>query len=137
MEERDYVYIVGMVLLVLLLALLVHTIALAQQEPAGSDPFYQSHAAGHNDYVNWASRKTANCCNNQDCGELADENWRKTNEGVEIKIDGEWCPVLPEHYLTKGKSPNWSKAHACIIRLNHNQTTPCNRLLCFAGLPEG
>jgi hypothetical protein len=41
-------------------------------------------------------------------------------------------PVKPEHYIIKGKSPDWNKAHACI---NHKSfyTNPCDALLCFTG----
>jgi hypothetical protein len=53
-----------------------------------------------------STRPDKGCCNNQDCGELKDENERTTSAGtVEVKIDSEWCPVLPHHYLKRGNAP--------------------------------
>ena len=95
-----------------------------------------NHAQGHPDYSLWASRKTEHCCNNQDCGELRPDEWRETNEGAEIKIRGQWCPVLPEHFIIRGKSPDWSKPHACINNSPSITTAPCLRLLCFSGMPK-
>jgi hypothetical protein len=95
-----------------------------------------NHAQGHADYSLWASRKTENCCNNQDCGELQSDEWRETNEGTEVKILGQWCPVMPEHLIIRGKSPDWSKPHACINNSPSVTTTPCLRLLCFSGIPK-
>lgn len=102
-----------------------------------------NHAAGHNDYSGWATPTISNCCNNQDCGELRDEEVRDTAKGTEIKIEGQWCPVLPKHYITKGKSPDWNKSHACIRKKKwagcdeggcyEDTTSPCERLLCYGG----
>lgn len=92
-----------------------------------------NHAQGHGEYQNWSSRKTANCCNDRDCGILSDHEIRETPTGTEVLIGGEWCPVLPEHRLIRGKSPDWSWAHACI---NPAEYVPaCGRLLCFT--PKG
>lgn len=94
--------------------------------PAGAQ---HNHGAGHSEYMGWASRKVANCCDDRDCGMLSENEIRETKTGTEILIGGEWCPVLPEHWLTKGKSPDSSVAHACI---NPAEYTPaCSRLLCF------
>jgi len=38
-----------------------------------------------------ASHKTSNCCNNMDCGELNDDEWRDTSEGTKVNF---WA-VLP------------------------------------------
>lgn len=96
----------------------------------------QHHAAGHNDYSGWSSEKTANCCNNEDCGDLEDTQWRATPTGDQILIKGKWCPIEKKHYTTKGKSPDWRKAHACVN--NNPNYSPaggddCDRLLCFMG----
>ena len=97
-----------------------------------------NHAQGHNEYSGWSSLKTGNCCNNQDCGDLADNEWREKDGRVEIEILGAWCPVNQEHYVVKGKSPDWTRAHACVNK-NPNATfaNPCDRLLCFMGIPKG
>lgn len=98
-----------------------------------------NHAAGHNDYQGWASEVTANCCNNQDCGSLHDEDVRESVAGTEIRIEGQWCPVLPKHYIKRGRSPDWNKSHACIRPkyVDDDGTPmdepPCGRLLCFGG----
>lgn len=92
------------------------------------------HAQGHNEYQNWASKKTGNCCNNDDCGVLKDEEIRETTTGPEVAIDGLWCPVRPEHYIIRGKSPDWNKPHACIGKKSATYPVPpCERLLCYSG----
>ncbi len=95
----------------------------------------QDHAAGHNDYYNWSSQRTGNCCNNQDCHGIGNEEWRETENGVEIKIMDVWCPVKQDHLIISGKSPDSTIAHACIrggwMPAMYNQ--PCDRLLCFVG----
>jgi len=93
-----------------------------------------NHASGHNEYQNWASQKILNCCNNDDCGSLTDSEVRETPAGAEVQIAGEWCPVLREHYLTRGKSPDWSVPHACVGKSSYYRSLPpCQRLLCFSG----
>ena len=97
------------------------------------------HAQGHNAYATWASQKADNCCNNMDCGVLNDDEWRETAEGTQIRISGEWCPVRPEHLIIRGKSPDWSRAHACVqpdVKYSTGRKTPCERLLCFSGTPR-
>lgn len=101
-----------------------------------------NHGAGHNDYKGWATPTIADCCNNRDCGSMHDDDVRDSAKGTEIKIEGQWCPVLPKHYITKGKSPDWNKSHACVRpKANgcdeggcyEDTTSPCERLLCFGG----
>lgn len=93
-----------------------------------------NHSAGHADYQSWASKKIGNCCNNQDCGELKDDEWRQTSKGTEVRIDGQWCPVERQHWIIKGKSPDWNKAHACVGSAPYwKEQPPCERLLCFSG----
>jgi len=90
------------------------------------------HVLGHNEYQNWSSRKTAYCCNNFDCGRLEDDHIRDGSDGSEVRIGGEWCPVRPEHYVVRGRSPDLSSAHACVgSGPQWTQRTPCERLLCF------
>jgi hypothetical protein len=88
-----------------------------------------NHSAGHDQYKDWSSRKIANCCNEQDCSGVDDSRIRQTSTGTEVLISGQWCPVLREHYLTRGKSPDWSVNHACIRAYGDG----CERLLCFSG----
>ncbi len=92
-----------------------------------------NHAQGHNDYQGWASQVTSNCCNNQDCRGLRDDETRETATGTEILIEGQWCPVLQQHRLIRGRSPDWSVNHACITTGSHGGT--CGRLLCYT--PKG
>ena len=95
-----------------------------------------NHDAGHLDYSQWQSRRTINCCNSNDCGFLKDDEWRQgVQGGEEIKIRDKWCPVKPIHYLTQGKSPDWTRAHACVVNLG-NFSDDCERLLCFVGVPN-
>jgi hypothetical protein len=49
-------------------------------------------------------------------------------------VRGKWCPVLPEHFIIKGKSPDWNKPHACInYDLRTSYADDCERLLCYSG----
>ena len=92
------------------------------------------HARGHSEYQNWASRKTGNCCDDKDCGILDDDQVRETRTGPEVKVRGKWCPVLPEHFIIKGKSPDWNKPHACInYDFRTSYADDCERLLCYSG----
>jgi hypothetical protein len=96
-------------------------------------PIYaqHNHERGHNDYKGWSSGKTPNCCDNQDCGALKDDEVRQTDSGTEVLISGEWCPVLRQHWTKPGaRSPDWNTAHACIRK---SSPTNCERLLCFMG----
>ncbi len=114
----------------LLIAALWATMALSQH----------NHAAGHRDYLNWSSQKTGNCCSNQDCGALDVSEWKETTGGAEILIDDYWCPVRQEHYIVHGKSPDWTQAHACVRKRGIQSPlteSPCDRLLCFVGIPRG
>jgi hypothetical protein len=96
-----------------------------------------NHDAGHAEYQDWASERTSNCCNNQDCGALNDDEWRETTRGTEIRIKGKWCPVKKEHFIFKGRSPDWQHAHACVQnRDTYQPADDCDRLLCFTGAPR-
>jgi hypothetical protein len=92
------------------------------------------HARGHNEYQNWASKKTGNCCDDKDCGILNDDQVRETTTGPEVKVRGKWCRVLPEHFIIKGKSPDWNKPHACVnYDFRTTYADECDRLLCYSG----
>lgn len=95
-----------------------------------------NHAAGHNDYRQWSSQKVRDCCNNLDCGSLNDDEWREGPDGPEILIEGQWCPVKQEHFLVRGKSPDGEHAHACVRKGPNVTQPPCDRLLCFVGVPR-
>jgi len=98
-------------------------------------------AAGtHGDYTNWASQKTDNCCNEQDCHELVDDEWREGPEGPEVYLRGEYCRIKAEHFIVTGKSPNAEHAHVC-VRPNEDgmsgavngESANCRRVICFVG----
>jgi hypothetical protein len=92
------------------------------------------HARGHSEYQSWASKKTSNCCDDKDCGVLRDDDVRETPAGAEVKVLGKWCPVQPEHFIIKGKSPDWNKPHACVNRdFRTSYGDDCDRLLCYSG----
>jgi hypothetical protein len=121
-----------------------------------------NHDAGHNDYRDWASQKTGNCCNERDCGELAPDEWRETPDGTEVKLkdryygtegrwgDGRyshviernrevWCPIKPEHRVLPGtaRSPNYDAPHLCARQYSASaHEDPCERIRCFMGKPE-
>lgn len=92
-----------------------------------------NHAAGHDEYKDWSSRKVQSCCSDRDCGVLKDEEVRETPTGTQIKIGEDWCPVKPEHYIIKGRSPDWNVSHACISPFSYGYRDQCERLLCYSG----
>src|SRR5215475_14129772 len=94
-----------------------------------------NHDEGHLQYLQWQSQRTTNCCNSNDCGFLKDDEWRQGAEGDQIKIRDKWCPVKTMHYITKGKSPDWTHAHACVIKHGYFPDD-CDLLLCFFGVPK-
>lgn len=92
------------------------------------------HHQGHNDYLNWSSGVTENCCNSTDCRYLEDNEVRESSAGTLINIGGQWCPVEQKHRIKKGQSPDWSKYHACVqpdVNYSAGKKAPCDRLLCF------
>ena len=108
--------------------LLLSTAALAQS----------NHDRHHATYQNWINKDGTGCCNNDDCGELAPVNERVTPAGrTEVRILGQWCPVLPSHYLQRGNAPNWSTAHVCVSKqvVPDGEPSPCSRLLCYQPRP--
>lgn len=97
----------------------------------------EHHDRHHQVYKDWVNGNGRGCCNDQDCGELRDEDQRTSAKGIEVRIEGQWCPVLPHHYLKKGNAPNWGSAHVCVLMQTGYEDTsnPCDRLLCFQPKP--
>lgn len=91
-----------------------------------------NHAQYHSEYELWSSRKAngGSCCSDRDCGALKDSEVREDDGGTSVLISGQWCPVLSIHLLTRGKSPDWTVAHACILP-PRPFINPCDRLMCF------
>lgn len=104
---------------------------------AGPALAQHDHARHHAHYQNWINKEGTGCCNDQDCGELPPEQERATIAGmIEVQIEGQWCPVLPTHYLKRGNAPNWATSHVCVQK----QVIPggksvCMRLLCYQPKP--
>lgn len=92
-----------------------------------------NHAQGHDEYQNWSSRKATSCCNDRDCSGLAESDVREDASGTQVLVMGEWCPVLREHFLIRGKSPDWNVSHACINKSPYWTAPNCERLLCYTG----
>jgi hypothetical protein len=106
--------------------LLLYPLARAQAQ--------EHHERHHAYYKGWMNKAHFGCCNDQDCGELADENERTTADGtIEVKIEGEWCPVSPYHYLKQGNAPDWSTSHVCVQKGPVPRV--CERLLCYQPKP--
>ena len=95
----------------------------------------EHHQRHHAFYQNWVNQQDRGCCNNQDCGELRDEDERNTGNGIEVRVQGEWCPVKAFHYLKRGNAPDWSTSHVCIMKYRAANTTACDRLLCYQPKP--
>lgn len=95
-----------------------------------------NHAQYHPHYQNWVNRNGEGCCNDQDCGELPDNDERTVRGQLEVRVEGEWCPVLPKHYLRSGNVPNASVAHVCVWdQRAQPRMSPCERLLCYQPKP--
>lgn len=95
-----------------------------------------NHAQNHDTYQNWVNGNGRGCCNDQDCGELPEGNERTIAGQIEVRVEGQWCPIKPFHYLKKGNAPNWSTSHVCVDHLyEQDQRTPCERLLCYQPKP--
>lgn len=96
----------------------------------------ENHHRHHTYYQNWVNKQDKGCCNNQDCGELREEDERNTREGVEVRVEGEWCPVQSWHYLKQGNAPDWTTSHVCVLKSsNTTNVSACQRLLCYQPKP--
>jgi hypothetical protein len=94
-----------------------------------------NHELHHNVYQNWVNKQGKGCCNNHDCGELAESNERSNGSSVEVRIEGQWCPVQRHMYLKSGNAPDWSTSHVCVLNGRHHAGGPCERLLCYQPKP--
>ncbi len=95
-----------------------------------------NHAQHHAFYQNWTNKQGMGCCNDQDCGELADADERIEGARLSVRIEGTWCPVLPQHYLKSGNVPNASVSHVCVQKqIVPGRGSPCDRLLCYQPKP--
>ena len=96
----------------------------------------EHHQRHHAFYQNWVNQQDKGCCNNQDCGELREEDERNTRDGVEVRVEGEWCPVKAFHYLKRGNAPDWSTSHICVVHSRYSpNSSACDRLLCYQPKP--
>lgn len=120
----------------MLKTLLAAIIAAIVSSPITIASAQENHAAGHPLYQSWVSKDGVNCCNDRDCGQIADADVRQDSSQIEVRIDGTWCPVTEGKYLRSGNAPDWSTAHACISNKSYyNFDKPCDRLLCFQPKP--
>jgi len=94
-----------------------------------------NHDRHHVHYQGWFNKLDTNCCNDQDCGELGEDDERTDGGRLIVKIEGTWCPVLSHHYLKRGNVPNASVAHVCVNKTKLPGQTPCDRLLCYQPRP--
>jgi hypothetical protein len=115
--------------LIVVFLLLLYPFAHAQAQ--------HDHAQHHAFYQGWYNKRDKGCCNDQDCGILNEENERETATGVEVRIEGKWCPVEPFHYLKKGNAPDWSTSHVCVRKPGYAEgpSDVCGRLLCYQPKP--
>jgi hypothetical protein len=94
----------------------------------------------HVNYSNWKNNADRGCCNDHDCRPISDADVVMSTK-TEVRVEGEWCPVLPQHYLKTGNAPDWSSAHVCVQKTFINGVeikppgSPCRRLLCFQPKP--
>jgi hypothetical protein len=93
------------------------------------------HAQFHANYQGWINQAGQGCCNNQDCAPLADADERTSRGFLEVRVEGQWCPILSKHYLRKGNVPDASTAHVCAWLPGAQPGGPCERLLCYQPKP--
>lgn len=106
------------------------TLMLVLSSPAFSHDLHNG--SQHVSYQNWINKDGRGCCNNQDCRPASDDEIQ-FSPVLKVRIDGQWCPVLPQHYLKQGNAPDWQANHVCI---SLNASLPaCERLLCFQPKP--
>lgn len=109
----------------LILLALLGTTALAQHNHAQHHPHYQS----------WENKQGVNCCNQMDCGALADADERTDGGILAVRVEGVWCPILPHHYLSRGNVPDASTSHVCVQKSWKPGVSACDRLLCYQPKP--
>lgn len=97
----------------------------------------EHHSRHHAHYQNWINKNGKGCCNDNDCGELPPDRERVTRAGLEVRIEGQWCPVLAHHYLKAGNAPNGEVAHVCVVKRYNALDTrpPCERFICYQPRP--
>lgn len=119
--------IVVAIIIILLVLFLLYPLARAQD----------GHAMYHATYYSgWINKGGAGCCNDEDCGRLADADERVSNGVLEVRILGEWCRIQPHHYLKQGNVPDASVSHVCVRKNTLYQSLhPCARLLCYQPRP--
>jgi len=130
-------FLVGLCSAIAVGAFVVPAILFLMVNPAGAQ---HNHSAGHGFYQEWVNGKGRGCCNDRDCGSLRDEDERTNNGKLEVRIEGQWCPVLSWHYLKKGNAPDWQTAHVCVDKTvigdgEPDTRGPCERLLCYQPKP--
>jgi hypothetical protein len=100
---------------------------------------FSSISQAHDIYHDWVNKLNQGCCNNTDCYTLDPGRKKVVDKTIYVYIQGvggdargkgEWCPVLPHHYLSKGNAPNGSSAHVCVSGFYKGKTT-CEQFICF------
>lgn len=134
--KQGLFYVCGIALAAMVLTVAVFALLLvgASYKPVRAQ---QNHHHHHSDYQNWVNKKGEGCCNNQDCGEVPDGAERETKGSLEVHVEGQWCPVLPHHYLRQGNVPNADRSHVCVWHpaSRPDLPHPCQRLLCYQPRP--
>lgn len=114
------------------LLLLAFAVLAAGYRPALSQTHHHRH---HASYQSWVNKDGKGCCNNQDCGELADADEREDGGRLQVRIEGEWCDVEARHYLSAGNVPNAAVSHVCVSAY-YGGKTPCEKFICYQPKPR-
>lgn len=95
------------------------------------------HHQHHAFYQGWINIDGQGCCNDRDCADLASGDERESGGVLEVRVEGEWCPVEPRHYLKKGNVPNAAVSHACVIPQKVQPALgACARFICYQPQPR-
>lgn len=128
------VIVFGCVCIAALFGLVLWGLFMLSAKPSLAQSHHDHH---HAFYQGWVNKDGKGCCNDQDCGELPEGDERETGGVLEVKVEGQWCPVLPKHYLGKGNVPNASVSHVCVLRKSEAYPGgPCERFICYQPQPR-
>src|SRR5438552_13981035 len=92
----------------------------------------------HDTYHDWQNQKGDECCADEDCYALDDNDIKEIGSDIFVRVSGRWCEVMPWMYLKQGKSPDWSHHHVCVMPPLRAPlfVEPCARLVCFQPKPS-
>jgi hypothetical protein len=120
----DHVYTLGVVILIALCALLIHTIAVLAEEEhdhskmGATGLFYQTWMRPKGDFTILGHRQQS-CCNRSDCSPVIELQTRNGELWARVELRPEYWyrvprPIIESNQIDPRESPD-HRAHACVI----------------------